>query len=275
MWFVYGCRDLRNLFFVFRLLCIALIAGILPAAAQDLSGFWKGTLTMSGGCFPVNHIELQITVSNGVVSGNSYHYLDVHNYVKKSFTGAYTASEKKITVLEDLVTTFKIPPHCIVCIKNYTLVYSRKGNEETLTGVWDGTIMNSAAPCQPGTIVLHRIAESEFKDIPEIAVDTGRVRLDFYDNGEIDGDSITVRINNKVVLQHQKLTAKPITTFIEVVASNAFYEVEMVAENLGSIPPNTAVLIITAGTKRYQLFLASQPEKSAFVRFVYHRPAPL
>jgi hypothetical protein len=154
-------------------------------------------------------------------------------------------------------------------------VYSRKGNEETLTGVWDGTIMNSAAPCQPGTIVLHRIAESEFKDIPEIAVDTGRVRLDFYDNGEIDGDSITVRINNKVVLQHQKLTAKPITTFIEVVASNAFYEVEMVAENLGSIPPNTAVLIITAGTKRYQLFLASQPEKSAFVRFVYHRPAPL
>lgn len=260
---------------MFRLLCILILGGILPAAAQDLSGFWKGTLTMTGGCFPVNHIELQISVSNGVVSGSSYHYLDIHNYVKKSFSGAYTASDKKITVLEDIVTTFKIPPHCIVCIKNYSLVYSRNGNQETLTGVWDGKIMNSESPCQPGTIVLHRIAESAFKDIPEIQVDTGQVRLDFYDNGEIDGDSITVRVNKQVVLQHQRLTAQPITTYLNIEAATALYEVEMVAENLGSIPPNTAVLIITAGTRRYQLFLASQPDKSAFVRFVYNRPAPL
>lgn len=230
---------------------------------------------MTGGCFPVNHIELQINVAGGVASGNSYHYLDIHNYVKKSFTGSYTAATKTITVNEGLVTTFKIPQHCIVCIKAYTLVYSRNGNEETLTGTWNGKIMNTQSPCQPGTIVLKRIAQSEFKDIPEISVDTGKVRLDFYDNGEIDGDSITVRVNNKVVLQHQKLTAKPITTFLSIAAGVSFYEVEMVAENLGSIPPNTAVLIITAGQKRYQLFLASSPNKSAFVRFVYTQPAPL
>lgn len=247
----------------------------MPAQAQNLSGFWKGTLTMTGGCFPTNHIELQISVSNGQVTGSSYHYLDIHNYVKKSFTGAYTPSDKKITVLEDIVTTFKIPPHCIVCIKNYTLVYSRNGNDETLTGVWDGKIMSSESPCQPGTIVLHRIAESAFKDIPEIAVDTGKVRLDFYDNGEIDGDSITVKVNKQVVLQHQKLTANAITTYLNVEASTSLYEVEMVAENLGSIPPNTAVLVITAGTRRYQLFLASQPDRSAFVRFVYNRKVPL
>jgi hypothetical protein len=43
----------------------------------------------------------------------------------------------------------------------------------------------------------------------------------------------------------------------------------MVAENLGSIPPNTAILIITAGTRRYQLSLSSSESKSAMVRFVY------
>lgn len=260
---------------MFRLLTIALFCCIMHATAQDLSGFWKGTLTMSGGCFPENHIELQININGGTVSGNSYHYLDVHNYVKKSFTGDYTPGEKKITVNEGMVTTFKIPPHCIVCIKNYTLVYSRQGDEEVLTGVWNGTIMNSSAPCQPGSIVLRRIAKSAFQEIPEIAVDTGQVRLDFYDNGEIDGDSITVLVNKKMVLQHQKLTAQPITTYLQVTASTTFFEVEMVAENLGSIPPNTAVLIITAGVKRYQLFLASSPTKSAFVRFVYERAAPL
>lgn len=274
-----GCqlqKLLSNLYWlVVRILLIALICCTLQARAQDLSGFWKGTLTMTGGCFPENHIELQISISGNAVSGNSYHYLDIHNYVKKSFSGTYTPGAKRITVDEGLVTTFKIPPHCIVCIKNYTLVYSRTGDEETLTGTWDGTIMNSQSPCQPGSIVLRRIAKSAFQEIPEIAVDTGQVRLDFYDNGEIDGDSITVLVNKQVVLQHQRLTAQPITTYLTVTASTAFYEVEMVAENLGSIPPNTAVLIITAGVKRYQLFLASSPTKSAFVRFVYEKAAPL
>jgi hypothetical protein len=46
----------------------------------------------------------------------------------------------------------------------------------------------------------------------------------------------------------------------------------MIAENLGSIPPNTALLIITAGKKRYELFMTSSTQKSAKVRFLYERP---
>jgi hypothetical protein len=56
-------------------------------------------------------------------------------------------------------------------------------------------------------------------------------------------------------------------------AEFTFQEVEMVAENLGSIPPNTAILIVTAGEKRYQLLLTSTTEKSARVRFVYEKNA--
>jgi hypothetical protein len=237
--------------------------------AQDVSGFWKGTLTMTGGCFPVNHIELQITVTGDQVQGNSYHYLDIHNYVKKKLSGKYNASQKKLSLQEGMVTTFKIPSHCIVCIKDYELVYSREGNVETLTGSWKGQVINTNAECQPGTIVLSRIKESAFKEIPEIAVDTGDIRLDFYDNGEIDGDSISVLVNKKLVLSHQKLAAKPITTYVKIDPQNTLQEIEMVAENLGSIPPNTALLIITAGTKRYRLFLTSTEMKSAMVRFVY------
>jgi hypothetical protein len=116
---------------------------------------------------------------------------------------------------------------------------------------------------------LTRIRESAFKEIPEISVDTGQIRLDFYDNAQIDGDSISVKINGKTILSHQLLTAKPITTFVTIDLANKFQEVEMVAENEGSIPPNTALLIITAGEHRYQLFLSSTETKSAKVRFVY------
>jgi hypothetical protein len=113
------------------------------------------------------------------------------------------------------------------------------------------------------------VRESAFKEVPEIEVDTGKIRLDFYDNAEIDGDSISVLVNKRTVVSHQKLSAKPITVFVNVDLQNVFQEVEMVAENLGSIPPNTAMLVVTANEKRYQLFLTSTADKSARVRFVY------
>ena len=239
------------------------------ASAQDITGYWKGTLTMTGGCFPVNHIELQIHITGNEVWGASYHYMDVNNYVKKRFTGSYNAATKQIILQEGEVTTFKIPSHCSVCIKRYVLQYSREGDKELLIGGWTGTIMNTGVDCTTGEIVLSRIKESAFKEIPEIEVDTGEIRLDFYDNGHIDGDSITVLVNKRVVLSNQILTAKPVTTYIRIDLHNKFQEVEMVAENLGSIPPNTAMLLITAGDKRFRLFLSSTETKNAVIRFVY------
>ena len=247
------------------------------AAAQDVSGFWKGTLSMTGGCFPQNHIELQIDEKAQTLSGNSYHYLNTDNYVKKKFEGFYNPAQKRLVLNEGLVTVFNIPPHCTVCIKNYTLVYARTGNQETLTGTWDGRMANTGADCLPGSIVLHRIRESAFKEVPELNVDTGTLRLDFYDNGMVDGDSITVLVNKQVVLSHQRLTAKPITSYVKVDLQHTFQEIEMVAENIGTIPPNTALLIVTSGEKRYRLFLSSTESKSAKVRFVYEKQfgAPL
>ena len=248
---------------VYLLFCIGAVQ------AQNLSGFWKGTLTMAGGCFPINNIELQIHVTGKEVTGDSYHYLDVDNYVKKMFAGNYSSSEKKIVLQEGLVTTFKIRPECKVCIKEYELYYSRNGKVETLSGRWTGVIQGTTISCEAGDIVLTRIKESAFKEIPEVAVDTGQLRLDFYDNNQIDGDSITVKVNGRVILSNQILSAKPITTYVTINLQNKFQEVEMIAENEGSIPPNTALLIVTAGEHRYQLFLSSTEIKSARVRFVY------
>lgn len=225
------------------------------------------------GCFTSNNIELQLNMKDGKAAGDSYHYQDINNYVKKTFTGSFDAAQKKLRVEEGIVTTFHIPYHCVVCIKQFTLVYSKSGNVETLRGLWTGNIMNTNAACGTDSIILTRIKESAFKDIPEIKVDTGLIRLDFYDNAEIDGDSITVKVNNQVVLTHQRLTATALTTFVYVDTLQPFHEIEMIAENLGSIPPNTAVLVITAGEKMHRLSLSSAEEKIAKVRIVYEAGA--
>jgi hypothetical protein len=41
------------------------------------------------------------------------------------------------------------------------------------------------------------------------------------------------------------------------------HELIMVAENLGSIPPNTSLMIITAAKQRFQVFISSSEQKNA------------
>ena len=258
----------------FRLLILSLSCLFSSFAfTQELNGIWKGTITQQpGGCFPVYNVELQVNIYNNVVSGVCYHYSDFNNYVKKNYDGIYNAATKTINIQEHRVMTFHIPQDCTPCIRYFTLAYTKQDKEEVLSGDWGGVVMNGTLACTPGKIILHRVAESEFNHIKEIKVDTGVLKLDFYDNAEIDGDSISVTVNNQTVLSHQMLGLKPITVYVKVSLDEPEQEVTMVAENLGTIPPNTALLIVTAGNKRYQLFLASNGKKNAQVRFVYEKP---
>jgi len=141
-----------------------------------------------------------------------------------------------------------------------------------LSGDWSGYVLDTKTACQPGHIVLNRIQESAFEGIQEILVDTGDIRLDFYDNGEIDNDSISVVVNNKTILSNQKLGARPITLTVHMDIDKQMQEVIMKAENLGSIPPNTALLIVSSGKKRYKLYLTSTDKRNAAVRFIYEPP---
>jgi hypothetical protein len=253
---------------IFLSICLTFYS--LLSYGQDLNGIWKGTLTQqAGGCFPVYYIEVQLNIQGDSANGATYHYSDITNYVKKKFTGHYIQSYRKLIINEGPVQTFKIPPDCTPCIKNYELWYSASGDKETLTGQWNGKVMNTSLDCQPGQLVLTRVKESAFKEVPEIEVDTGNIRLDFYDNGEIDDDTISVYVNKKMILSNQRLSAKASTTFIKIDLQNTFQEIEMVAQNLGRIPPNTALLVVTAGTKRYTLYLTSTNQKNAMVRFIY------
>lgn len=100
------------------------------------------------------------------------------------------------------------------------------------------------------------------------------IEISFYDNGEIDGDTISVYNNNKLIASHQGLGTRPITLKLTLDDDNALQDIVMVAENLGRIPPNTALMIVNAGSQRYTLNLSSTEEKNAVVRFKYQAKAP-
>jgi hypothetical protein len=105
----------------------------------------------------------------------------------------------------------------------------------------------------------------------QIEVSSDSVRLSFYDNAEVDGDSISVFLNGKLVVAHQGLTERAFNVYIQLDSSLAINEVSMFAENLGKYPPNTALMVISDGDKRYETFLSSDFKGNATIRLKLRR----
>lgn len=103
--------------------------------------------------------------------------------------------------------------------------------------------------------------------VRKIETEEGQVKMEIYDNGQIDGDSVTIYHNNELIRSHMRLSQKPITVTIDVDPSQPHHEIIMVADNLGTIPPNTSIMIVTTPGKRYEVFISSSEQKNAKVVF--------
>jgi hypothetical protein len=102
----------------------------------------------------------------------------------------------------------------------------------------------------------------------EIPLSGDSIELRFYDNAEIDGDSISLFLNEKLVFSHIRLTGNAYTIKLAVSELQSTNELIMVAENLGSIPPNTSYMVAIVNQQRYEARLESTEGSSAMVRFV-------
>ncbi len=102
----------------------------------------------------------------------------------------------------------------------------------------------------------------------ELPLEGDTIEIHFYDNAEIDGDSISLFMNNQLVFEHVKLSDKPYIVKFAVAALSETNELVMVAENLGSIPPNTSFMIAYVKGIRYTANLESTENSSAMIRFV-------
>jgi len=100
----------------------------------------------------------------------------------------------------------------------------------------------------------------------EITVKTDSVRISFFDNGDVDGDSISVFMNGRPILTKQELDTRAITLYVKLDTTKAVNEISMFAENLGKYPPNTALMVIFDGENRNEIYLSSSLTQNATVR---------
>jgi hypothetical protein len=122
-------------------------------------------------------------------------------------------------------------------------------------------------------VVTNQFKEREKEVSSEITVESDSLQVDFYDNGEVDGDSISIFYNDKLIAFNRILSAKAIHFTVGLDTTREVNEITMFADNLGSIPPNTALMLVYDGKKRYETRLTSTLRKNASV-LIRRKKAP-
>jgi hypothetical protein len=164
-------------------------------------------------------------------------------------------------------------------------IVKQPASSGTIPSVPEKTIAKKSADDYPETLISKqadqrtKIAAEElnkrnFNVLKTIEVKGEVVRVDLYDNGEIDGDSISLFYNGKMIASRKRLNANALTFHLPVDKDAEHNELVMYAENLGSIPPNTALMVVTDGTKRYEVRITSDLQKSGVIQFVHHLKIP-
>jgi hypothetical protein len=126
-----------------------------------------------------------------------------------------------------------------------TKVKVKENKVKTKTGTAPPVALVPAAPIPYGQRKTNRM-----KDV-EISSDS--LVLTLYDNGVVDGDSISVYSNGKNVVSNRKLSTTAIKKTLYFEPGNPELKITLVAENLGTIPPNTGLVMIRDGEQDIRL----------------------
>lgn len=118
------------------------------------------------------------------------------------------------------------------------------------------------------TIPVPKVIASRANELVKtIDVSEGKILVNLYDNGTIDNDTVSVYVNNRLMISKQRLTASPLVLSFDINEEEPEVELVMVAENLGEIPPNTSLMVVKAEGKQYEVRITSNEQKNAVVRF--------
>jgi len=133
----------------------------------------------------------------------------------------------------------------------------------------EGKMTNKAEEDKPIAQTIERPAVllySQRKDHVQQTVDitSDSLMLSFYDNGVVDGDSISVYVDDQPVITNAKLKSVATKKTIYVGGAGEV-KLVLVAENLGTIPPNTGLLIIHDGDKSYNVNFTADMQTNASI----------
>ncbi|MBK8775111.1 MAG: hypothetical protein IPM10_09870 [Chitinophagaceae bacterium] len=119
----------------------------------------------------------------------------------------------------------------------------------------------------PFTQAAAQLKERALEIQQTVSFTSDSLRLSLYDNGEVDGDTVTVVMNGQIFIAKAGLSTTAINKTIYIPKEQDTLQLVMYAETLGHIPPNTGLLVIRDGKEMYEVRFSGDLKKNAAIIF--------
>jgi hypothetical protein len=287
----------------FCLIIVLIAFNVSFAQITDLAGTWKGWLGQDdkewgfdmfvelrqanniiygtskivaregSGAFAIHNIE-------GKIYGNEVHLIDLTINQESIGTSYFSWCKRvyvgKIEMIGDstfITGTWRNDGSKIFIKKQvvdnslsycYPGIFKIKKEREIKESIIKNDDLFLAAPVAGGGLTSWNVLSREVTIKENIKVNSDSVKLLFFDNGEVDNDTISVYYNKKLIVDHKRLSTKAIEVVVTLQA-NTDNEIVMFAENEGTTPPNTALMVFYDKGVRREVTIDSSTKKSESV----------
>lgn len=262
---------------------LILIVIFFPLLTFSQSYEYKGVLVLP------DSTEFSYYVSFSVLENDSiqgYSITDVYgeHYTKSKISGYINYSTRRISFFESEIyytrSTAQLEDFCFVHVSNVTYrLFQRKSiiegnfkavyknNKECVTGTIKLT-GNTHAQKNPPSFVVPEVLEHQdlyvYRELDEETVtvllsgDTAKtvwldesIIMEVWDSEIVDYDMISIYVNGQIFLSRYVLTDRK--QVIQIPFTTDVLGIKIVAINEGTIPPNSASILLRDRNKRYQL----------------------
>jgi len=272
----------------------------IKATAQTISGIWVGNDEKSIFIVHPSKIVAEIEIKNDtVLTGVTHYYYKDGLYEHFALSGKYFPADSLIMFSEDSTISYNKKNDMQMFQSLYTMKIRTVGGRLQMKGrlrekgkglfrtnleAWfdkqDNISANPKNNLTSQSINLTSASASisnpsqnrltDIQKVIEIAEqERDSIKIEVFDNGIIDNDTVSIYLNDIEIVKNKMVSDNPITFYTNLDKNVKFQKITMVANNMGSIPPNTAMLIITTRLRKYEVYMSSNMEKNAVVEFFF------
>lgn len=270
---------------LFPLIILFLLA-INVGNAQDISGVWKGDFSggfLNGG---LQELVVELSMHNDSLiegkshlyySGNRFEHYKIHGVFHRHDSTVYFSEYEEIRISLGILDNVMGGYDMKLSYQDGNMRLDGKWKENGKKGyamlnskVWLEKSIPKTAIKQAGrekrvdkpadTLVKKAIPEKITQDpqrnykvqgtMTLSADETDSIHVEILDNADVDGDIVSLYIDESIVIDKQMITDKPIA--LDLLLNKQTNQLRMVAISEGKISPCTAHIIITTKHHRHE-----------------------
>ena len=287
--------------------CLLLLGSICThhAWGQDLSGVWTGNYSKHMMMTHPQKLVVELFLhEDSLITGASHLYYRNNQYEHYTIVGRYNAKDSMVYFREDSTLGVNLGFMGSNCLGHYNTKLFVTDSSLQLVGKWSDNA-SSLIRCPTVKVFLEKplprkkallasqseeskpVAAEEkalvkkqatdknlsrstaIQSLIEIAAaEKDSIKIELYDNKEIDGDVMSLYFNDNILLRKQTLARTPVVLYISLNKNEPVNKIKMAAESMGADPPCTAMMrITTIKGKNYEVNLSSNYDTNSVVEF--------